>query len=106
STVGRINIIKELSIFIMEHGRDEERAVINHIADTVMETIRNLVLREGLNDETATVILKTLSSVRELGREPELKALQNVVYLYYTNQLKPNCSKKLLEEVYLYLNFQ
>lgn len=105
SQTERISIIKDLIIFILKYGRESEKKVVDEIINICLSKISNLLKAQPLDEKTALLIIDTISSIREIGKEPNLKEIQNTTYDYYRGIKKVDFDPIVLKEMLRILNF-
>lgn len=92
--------------FISKCGRNAEKDTIKAIFSDALMKLAGKIQRNGLTETAADQIINIMSQSRAQGFEPELREIQNVIYLYYTGQAKTNVDIAVQRRVYDILNFQ
>ena len=103
--IARMDNIKELCYFILKFGRDSEKKLVYSLINQCLDKIALLIVSTGLSEKTSLLIVKSISAIREIGYEPDLKSLQNAVYDYYIGKEKTTLSPQEGKETFRQLNF-
>ena len=102
----RKEILGNMIDFVRKCGRDSDIASINTILSEHSKYLASLVKAEGMTQKNADSIIELLTLARSHGFEPDTKDLQNMIYPYYCGTKKAECSKDLLRNASLTLNFK
>ena len=70
-----------------------------------VDSLLRIVKENGLNDAVAVTLSKVIGTLREVGKEPDLRKLQNEVYKYYSGKKEIKRSLEPAQEIYRTLNF-
>lgn len=100
--VARLDSILDLTYFILEFGRESEKETVDEIISLCISKLSALIVRDGLKDDLMELIVKGIGAIREIGKEPDLRSLQNAVYPYYAGKGE---KKEKEKEVFSVLNF-
>ena len=100
--VKRLDSILDLSYFILEYGRDNEKKTVDEIIALSIEKLALLIERNGLTEENIELAVKGIGAIREIGKEPDISSLQNAVYPFYTAQKEKTEEER---KVFSVLNF-
>lgn len=92
--------------FISKCGRNAEKDTIKAIFSDALMKLAGKIQQNGLTETAADQIINIMSQSRAQGFEPELREIQNVIYLYYTGQASTNVDTAVQRRVYDILNFQ
>ncbi len=103
--IARLDNIKDLCYFILEFGRDSEKRVVDDLINQCLEKIAYLVSVNGLTENNSELIIKSLGAIREIGKEPNLKSLQNVLYDYYIHKKETSLDENEKINLFKSLNF-
>ncbi|MGN1164222.1 MAG: DUF3536 domain-containing protein, partial [Candidatus Ornithospirochaeta sp.] len=101
----RMDLIKDLTFFIQAYGRENEQLMLDGLVERNVEALGAYVKENGLTEEASNSLRKVIGTLREVGKEPDLRELQNEAYQYYIGKKKPSCSRECAEEIYTLLNF-
>ena len=101
----RMDLIKDLTFFIQAYGRENEQLMLDDLVEQNVVALGAYVKENGLTEEAYTSLSKVIGTLREVGKEPDLRELQNEAYQYYTGKKKPQCSRECAEKIYTLLNF-
>ena len=100
--VARLDNILELTYFILEYGRECEKRIVDSVISLCISKLSLLIVRDGLTEELMELTVKGIGALRGIGKEPDLRELQNAVYPYYTSKGEKNGEER---EVFSTLNF-
>ncbi len=100
--VARLDNILDLTYFILEYGRDGEKKVVDSVVALCISKLSLLIVRDGLTEELMELTVKGISALRGIGKEPDLRELQDAVYPYYISKGEKNAEER---EVFSTLNF-
>ncbi len=100
--LSRLDNIRDLTYFILEYGNEEEKRTVDSLIAASMSKISLLIERDGLTDTIMNLIVKSIDLVRGIGKEPDLRALQDAVYPSY---LRKGEKSSALRRVFSTLNF-
>ena len=92
--------------FINKCGRNYEKDAIRSVFSAALIKLSSKIQAKGLSEAYANQILNILTQSRNQGFEPELRDIQNVIYSYYTGEMKCEVDDMKLRKVYDILNFQ
>ena len=98
-------VIGNMIDFVKKFGREEDIIAIKNILSENTESLSNLIIGSGLNEENARYILTILALSRHHGFEPETKKLQNAIYPYYIGAKATEADSALAKRVFTELNF-
>ena len=100
-----MDMIKDLMFFIQAYGRENEMVMLDDLVVQSMDTLSKIVSEDGLTEKTALSIISVLSTLREVGKEPDLRNLQNLVFEFYSGKKEKKCPEDLALKVFSLLNF-
>ncbi len=100
--LSRLDNIRDLTYFILEYGNEEEKRTVDSLIAASMSKISLLIERDGLTDAIMNLTVKSIDLVRGIGKEPDLRALQDAVYPSY---LRKGEKSDALRRVFSTLNF-
>ena len=101
----RMDLIKDLMFFIQAYGRENEQLMLDDLVVQSVDSLLRIVKEKGLTETVASTLSKVIGTLREVGKEPDLRKLQDEVYKFYSGRKKNNCSQETAEEIYRLLNF-
>ena len=70
-----------------------------------VDSLLRIVKEKGLDETVAVTLSKVIGTLREVGKEPDLRKLQNEVYKYYSGKKNIECSEETAMDIYRTLNF-
>ena len=70
-----------------------------------VDSLLRIVKEKGLTETVASTLSKVIGTLREVGKEPDLRKLQDEVYKFYSGMKNNNCPQETAEEIYRLLNF-
>lgn len=100
--VARLENILDLTYFILEYGREGEKKVVDSVIALCISKLSVLIERDGLTDELMELTVKGIGALRGIGKEPDLRELQDAVYPYYISKGEKRGEER---EVFSTLNF-
>ncbi len=92
--------------FINKCGRASEKEAVSSIFSSATASLAAKIQAKGLSEAYATQVINIVSLCRKQGFEPELRELQNVIYLYYSGARDAGLDAALSRRVYDVLNFE
>ena len=101
----RMDLIKDLMFSIQAYGRENEQLMLDDLVEQSVDLVLRTLKKNGFNESFALTLTKVIGTLREVGKEPDLRQLQNEVYPYYLGKKKTKCSIQSATEVYELLNY-
>ena len=101
----RMDLIKDLMFFIQAYGRENEQLMLDDLVVQSVDSMLRIIKEKGLDENVAVTLSKVIGTLREVGKEPDLRKLQNEVYHYYSGKKEVKCSAETAEAIYGILNF-
>ena len=101
----RMDLIKDLMFFIQAYGRENEQLMLDDLVVQSVDSLLRIVKEKGLTETVASTLSKVIGTLREVGKEPDLRKLQDEVYKFYSGRKNNNCPQETAEEIYRILNF-
>ena len=101
----RMDLIKDLMFFIQAYGRENEQLMLDDLVIQSVDSLLRIVKEKGLDETVAVTLSKVIGTLREVGKEPDLRKLQNEVYKYYSGKKNIECSEETAMDIYRTLNF-
>ncbi|MGN1189893.1 MAG: hypothetical protein ACI4SL_05810, partial [Candidatus Ornithospirochaeta sp.] len=101
----RMDLIKDLMFFIQAYGRENEQLMLDDLVVQSVDSMLRIIKERGLDENVAVTLSKVIGTLREVGKEPDLRKLQNEVYQYYSGKKEIKCSAETAYDIYGILNF-